>query len=99
MEYEAPSGRYLLFEENSSNQVTKVTDSVHNLTLTYCTTTTSSCATGDLQTAALSSASVSDNSDSTSHTWSFGYDETNSLNCAQRRPRPERHRGELFLYH
>ena len=81
VEYEAPSGRYLLFEENSSNQVTKVTDSVHNLTLTYCTTTTSSCATGDLQTAALSSASVSDNSDSTSHTWSFGYDETNSLNA------------------
>jgi RHS repeat-associated protein len=82
VKFTAPSGRYILFEENSSSQVTTITDTVHVLTLSYCSTLSSTCAPGDLSSAALSSpSSVTDNSDTSSHTWTFTYDETNSLNA------------------
>jgi len=77
----APSTRYLLFEENTAGQVTEITDGLHQAALSYCTSNTSTCATGDLSSYGLSSASASDNNDTTTHTWSFTYDETSSLNA------------------
>jgi RHS repeat-associated protein len=74
--FAAPSGRTLTIEENSAAQVIAATDSVHTVSLSYCTSNTSICATGDLSQAVLSATG-----DSGTKTWSFTYDETSSLNA------------------
>jgi RHS repeat-associated protein len=73
----SPSTRTMTLEENSSGEVIAVTDSLsRTVTLTYCMSNTSTCATGDLASIDITSAS-----DTNNRTVTFGYDETRSLNA------------------
>jgi RHS repeat-associated protein len=78
--YPTTGARHLTSELNSSGQVIATTDSIHTYTFTYCTTNTSTCAIGDLASAALA-ASGSAITDTATRTWSFTYDETSGLNA------------------
>lgn len=86
IQYAKPNGqttdRYLYIVENSG-QVVSVSDGAHTITLTYCTSLTSVCATGDLLNYQLSSPAPTGGSITTpfSLKWEFQYDENNNLNA------------------
>jgi RHS repeat-associated protein len=76
--YAAKSGRSLTLEVSSSSQLLLATDGVHTMSLAYCTSNTSTCATGDLASTVLSATG-----DSGTKAWTFGYDETPGVNALQ----------------
>jgi YD repeat-containing protein len=87
IEYFQPNGqttdRTVFVTQNSLGQVTELTDGVHSETFLYCTSNSTTCATGDLQSYELSMTAPTGGTVSTPYNliWTFSYDETNNLNA------------------